>query len=68
MANIGRQGNLLSELVNQDALGNIEPEENPFFQGNVVDVFDIAGRDIRPAGLKAGATDGAIFYDASLNR
>ena len=64
VANIGRQGNLLSELVNQDALGNIEPAENPFFQGNVVNVFDIAGRDIRPAGLKAGATDGAIFYDA----
>lgn len=63
--NIGRSGNLLSEIVTQEALGAIPPAQNPFFTGNFVDVFDLAGHVIRPTGLKASEGNGYIYGDAS---
>src|SRR5919202_3476237 len=41
------------ELAVQDALGALPPAQNPFFQGNVVDVFDLARKPpprLRPHG------------------
>lgn len=65
IANIGRLGNRLGELTTQDGLGELPPNLNPFFQGNVIDAFDLAGHDLRPAGLKARDGDGTIFSYAS---
>ncbi len=59
--NITRGGTILSELIIQDTLGNLPPAENPFFQGNVVDVFNLASNDLRPAALQAAAGNGDIF-------
>ncbi|GAC1542195.1 MAG: prolyl oligopeptidase family serine peptidase [Herpetosiphon sp.] len=61
---IDRQGNILSEVETQDGLGNLPPEENPFFQTNAVDTFDIAQKDFHPEFLKAIAGNGDLFADA----
>jgi dipeptidyl aminopeptidase/acylaminoacyl peptidase len=50
-----------TELAMQDALGELPPTQNPFFQGNVVDVFDLARHDFRPGALKASDGDGDLF-------
>lgn len=50
-----------TELAMQDALGALPPDQNPFFQGNVVDVFDLARHDFRPGALKASDGDGDLF-------
>ena len=57
-----RRGLHLAELAIQDALGNLPPARNPFLQGNAVDVFDLARRDLRPSALKAADGDGHIFH------
>lgn len=59
--NVGREGNLLSEATTQDGLGNLPPDQNPFFQNNVVDTFDFARRDYRLASLKARDGNGYTF-------
>ncbi len=62
---IGREGNLLSDIATQDGLGNFAPANNPFFQGNVVDAFDLAHHDLRPAFLHAAGGNGDIFAGAA---
>jgi dipeptidyl aminopeptidase/acylaminoacyl peptidase len=58
----GRPGERLGALAVQDALGNLPPAENPFLQGNVVDIFDMVSGSYRPSALR-GAThgEGALF-------
>ncbi len=65
ISRLGHEGNLLSEVETQDALGLIAPEKNPFLQGNVVDTFDFARHDYRSGALKAGAGDGYTFARAA---
>ena len=67
LANVGREGNRLAELTTQDGLGALPPEQNPFFQGNMIDAFDIARGEMRPAGIKAAGGDGSTFILASWN-
>lgn len=59
--NVGREGNLLSEAETQDGLGNLPPDKNPFFLGNVVDSFDIGANVLRPAVLKAVDGNGDMY-------
>jgi len=49
------------ELAVQDALGALPPADNPFFRGSVVDVFDLAQHDFRPAALRAADHGSDIF-------
>jgi dipeptidyl aminopeptidase/acylaminoacyl peptidase len=58
---IGREGTPLSDVANQDSLGLLPPEKNPFLQGNVVDVFDFSTGSIQPAALKAAGGNGDLF-------
>lgn len=62
---ITRQGNLLSEKANQDALGNLSPKDNVFFQGNVIDTFDLNKGDFRADFLRAADGNGDFFGAAS---
>ncbi len=62
---IGREGNILSDLATQDGLGNLPPANNPFFQGNVVDAFDLAHHDLHPAFLRAAKGNGDTFAGAA---
>lgn len=63
----GRTGDLLSEFIVQEALGNIPPQENPYLLGNVVDSFDIAARNFQPALLKAAEGNGDVFARVMWN-
>lgn len=58
---IGRQGNLLSDVANADALGQLPPKDNPFFQSNVVDTVDFNSGRVRPQQLVAAAGNGDFF-------
>ena len=58
-------GTLLSEKATQDALGNLPPTDNPFFEDNFVDIVDLAQHVARPAALRATDGDGAIFKSVS---
>jgi poly(3-hydroxybutyrate) depolymerase len=58
---ISRRGTELAEETNQDALGNLAPADNPFFQNNAVHVFDFPNRDLRPWALKAKDGNGDFF-------
>lgn len=49
------------DLAVQDALGNLPPAQNPFFQSNIVDVFDLERGEFQPAALRAATGDGPIF-------
>ena len=49
------------DVALQDALGKLPPAQNPFFQGNIVDIVDFARGDIRPAALQAANGDGSLF-------
>ncbi|MCC6457491.1 MAG: prolyl oligopeptidase family serine peptidase [Caldilineaceae bacterium] len=53
------------ELATQDVLGLLPLEENPFFQGNVVDVFDLANHEVHLSALKAAGGDGYLFQRVS---
>jgi dipeptidyl aminopeptidase/acylaminoacyl peptidase len=61
-AHLAADQNGLVELAVQDALGELAPAQNPFFQGNVVDVFDLARGELLPAALKAVDGDGDLFH------
>jgi len=58
---ISRSGTELLEKTTQDTLGSLPPAENPFLQGNVVDVFDFPNHDLRPNALQAKDGNGDIF-------
>lgn len=49
------------ELAIQDALGQLPLAENPFYKGNLVDIFDLARHDFRPGVLRAVDGDGYLF-------
>lgn len=60
-----RRGNLLSEKATQDALGNVPPKDDIFFQGNFVDTFDLNSGTFRPNFLRAIDGNGDIFSRVS---
>ena len=53
----------LTELVTQDVLGNVPPEQNPFLQRNVVDLVDFTTGSVRPAALRATEGNGDTFFN-----
>jgi dipeptidyl aminopeptidase/acylaminoacyl peptidase len=54
-------GSLLSEKATQDALGNLPPTDNPFFEDNFVDILDLGKHDFRLAAIKATDSNGDMF-------
>jgi dipeptidyl aminopeptidase/acylaminoacyl peptidase len=58
---ISRRGTELAEKTTQDTLGNLAPADNPFFQNNVVNVFDFPNHDLRPSAIKAKDGNGDMF-------
>jgi dipeptidyl aminopeptidase/acylaminoacyl peptidase len=59
--NIGRTGNLLSDIATQDGLGQLPPEKNPFFQNDLIDLVDFNSFSVKPAALKAAGGNGDGF-------
>lgn len=62
---IGRTGTPLSDITNQDALGQLPPDENPFLQGNVIDLFDFATGDLQPEALRAADLGNDLLAQAA---
>jgi pimeloyl-ACP methyl ester carboxylesterase len=62
---ISRGGVSLEDLITQDALGSLSPADNPLFQGNVVDVFDLSGDEVQSFQLKAPDSNGDVFAGVS---
>ena len=60
-AELAQDGERLMELATAEVLGRLPLDENPFFQGNVVDVFDLASNDLRLEALRASDGDGSMF-------
>lgn len=60
----GRGGTPLANLTTQDTLGKLPPQDNPFLLGNVVDTYDFATGDYRPAALRAVDGNGDMYADA----
>ena len=67
LSNIGRQGNVLSDLANQDGLGQLPPEKNPFLQGNAVDLVDFQAGSTKLGFLKAADGGDAFSGRVSWN-
>lgn len=61
---ISREGTPLADPTTQESLGNLPPADNPFLQSNVVDLYDLGKRDLRPAAIKAADGNGDIFSRA----
>lgn len=55
--------NQINEFVTQDALGKIPLEQNPMYNGNVVDILDLARDDFKLAALRASGGDGYLFKE-----
>ena len=53
----------LDEIVTQDALGKIPLEQNPMYNGNVVDIFNLSEGDFKLAALRASDGDGYLFKE-----
>lgn len=51
--NIGRQGTHLNDIATQVGLGNVPPDQDPFVQNNVVDVFNFNAANPRVGTLRA---------------
>ncbi len=51
----------------RDALGQLPPEENPFFTENVLDIFEFHGPHMRHRQLRPEVNDQAIFAYAVWN-
>ncbi len=51
----------LANMITQDVLGNLPPAENPFFQGNVLDVFDLSSGELQTRQLRAADGNGDVF-------
>lgn len=58
---------LLKDLLAQDALGLLAPEKNPFLQTNVLDTFDLNGKNYRPAAIKAKDGNGDLIGKVEYN-
>jgi dipeptidyl aminopeptidase/acylaminoacyl peptidase len=51
----------IKSLVNQEVEGALPPDQNPFYQSNVVDLIDFATGEVRQGALRATESDGGIF-------
>lgn len=56
-------GALLSEEIYRDVTGNLPPEQNPFFNDNIVQIFNLD--DGTDTTLRAADGDGAMLFGAS---
>lgn len=54
----------LGTLITQDTLGNQPPAENPFFTGNVLDVFDVSTGEVARRTQRAADGNGDIYMSA----
>lgn len=55
----------LANLITQDTLGRLPPAENPFLQGNMVDIFDLSGPEVGISQIKAADGNGDVFATTS---
>jgi len=51
-----------TEITNQDATGKLPLDKNIFYNGNVVDVFDLEQGDFQPEALRAGDDGEGYFF------
>ncbi|NJP05204.1 MAG: prolyl oligopeptidase family serine peptidase [Chloroflexaceae bacterium] len=61
--NVWRGQESVAALVVRDAMGKLPPADNPFLQGNVLEVFDIASGEARIAQTYARDGNGDEFVD-----
>ncbi|NJO83735.1 MAG: hypothetical protein HC828_13665 [Blastochloris sp.] len=55
----------LANVITQDTLGTLPPAENPFLQGNMVDIFDLSGPEVGISQIRAADGNGDIFANTS---
>jgi dipeptidyl aminopeptidase/acylaminoacyl peptidase len=60
---ISRDGNALSDSATRDGLGRLAPEDNPFYQNNTLDIFnlDLPAETRNQATLRAAESGSDIF-------
>ena len=55
---------VLANQFTQDAMGNLDPAKNPFFQQNVLDIFDLNAPGSPPlASVRAPAVGNEVIYN-----
>lgn len=64
---ISRGQETLLDVMTQDTLGRLPPEQNPFLQGNVVQTFELDNGGVRSQQLHAADGNGDVFLRATWN-